>query len=464
MTYYHDIPRALTALAEWGSCLACCLILPRRVSRGRFALISALMGVVQCLYMVKTRSAPQLLWLPCMAGAIALMGLYLFLVLEVSRGTLWYELVGSFLFAELAASLAWALSFLFNPADMNADSPVSIALILGTYVFLFGILVWLDRGLCTAGTAPEMSGKDALVAGLIGVSAFLLSNAAFINIDPHMSWALVGSLYAIRLLCDLAGVVFLYAFRSRIQELRAEREVAEIRALLRQQYDNYRFYQENLEEFNLRYHDLKHQIIALRAQEDSGKRSEMIDQMTEDLEAYSPPFRTGSSVLDVLLASKQSRARNLQVKMTCVADGKLLEMLHVTDLCTIFGNALDNALEALATVEDPEKRIIHLSVSQKKRFVLVVLYNYCERQVKFQGDLPQTSKRDSAHHGYGTRSIRYTVEKYGGTATFSQKENLFELRILLPMEKGTAGPGKSRETSRTGDAEKEGESTDRALA
>ena len=52
-----------------------------------------------------------------------------------------------------------------------------------------------------------------------------------------------------------------------------------------------------------------------------------------------------------------------RIKLTCVADGALLSSLHVTDICSIFGNALDNAIEYTAQVADPAARLIHLIVT-----------------------------------------------------------------------------------------------------
>ncbi len=50
---------------------------------------------------------------------------------------------------------------------------------------------------------------------------------------------------------------------------------------------------------------------------------------------------------------------------------RLLDFIHVTDLCSIFGNALDNAIEHVIMIPEAEKRLIHLTVSAKKSFVFI---------------------------------------------------------------------------------------------
>ena len=113
------------------------------------------------------------------------------------------------------------------------------------------------------------------------------------------------------------------------------------------------------------------------------------------------------------------RVRNSRITFTCVADGKLLDFIHVIDLCTIFGNALDNAIEAAALVEDAERRMVHMSVSRKKNFLMITLRN--------------TTKADAFSHGYGIKSIRQAVSKYGGTAEFGIRDGFFTLQIMIPI-------------------------------
>lgn len=116
-----------------------------------------------------------------------------------------------------------------------------------------------------------------------------------------------------------------------------------------------------------------------------------------------------------------------------VVDGKLLDFIHVMDICSIFGNALDNAIEHVILIPEEEKRLIHMSVSAKKNFVFIKIENYCESEIiKNQHSLITTTKADKQNHGFGLRSICAAAEKYGGSVSFEQVQNWFELKILLP--------------------------------
>lgn len=74
--------------------------------------------------------------------------------------------------------------------------------------------------------------------------------------------------------------------------------------MLTAQYDSYRNYQEVTDLINMKYHDLKHQIAGLRAEQDPQKRSLWIDQMEGELAAYQPERQTGNQVLDGVLDGK----------------------------------------------------------------------------------------------------------------------------------------------------------------
>ena len=103
------------------------------------------------------------------------------------------------------------------------------------------------------------------------------------------------------------------------------------------------------------------------------------------------------------------------------------------DISALFGNMLDNAIESVCRQKNQEKRLIGLYVTREKQFLRIRTENYCEEKLEFRNGLPVTTKADKHLHGYGMKSIRTIVEKYGGSAVASQKNNWFELKILIPV-------------------------------
>ena len=120
--------------------------------------------------------------------------------------------------------------------------------------------------------------------------------------------------------------------------------------------------------------------------------------------------------------------------VTCVADGEAIEFMHPMDITALFGNALDNAIESVKKIADPEKRLIHMVVSRQKNFLRIKVENCYEGTLEFENGMPKTTKLDKKFHGYGMKSIKTIVEKYSGSVTVLAKDGWFELRILISRE------------------------------
>ena len=428
---YQDIPRLYTAIAEWLACVVYCLILRRKVKRQQFFLISLAALVIQSLFLTLTDDLPIFFWIPCMLAAVLLMYLFMYLVCEDTKIVIGYYCARAFLLAELAASLEWQLACF---ASGNRPSMVTQIVILVTvYGMVFVWALHMEKSIVRGIFQLEINFREFLATVAIAAAVFAFSNLSFILSNTPFTTQITADVFYVRTLVDLAGIMILYVYQSRICELLAEKELSNIHSMLKAQYDKYRNYQTTFDVINMKYHDLKHQIAGLRAEMTEDERQKWIDSLEQELESYSPELETGNSVLDTLIAGKMMNCQAHDIKVTCVADGNILDFMHVADICTIFGNALDNAIENVTLIEDPEKRLIHITVSPKKNFVLIQINNYCESQIMMKNGYPVTTKADKDNHGFGLKSIRYTVEKYHGTVKFEVNKNWFELNILIPQ-------------------------------
>lgn len=431
---FQDIPRTYTALAEWCSCMMFLLLTEGRVRGGRFILRSAAAMLILTVFLVVTDDFPRILWIPCMLAAVALMLGFLLKAGNLSLMSAGYCCAGAFLWAEFAASLEWQINtFLIHTGFGSWWQQLFLLIIV--YSMVFFCEYRLECSLITKEYLNQLTKKELLAAiGTVAV-IFAFSNLSFIVTNSPFTSKIQEEVFNIRTLIDLGGVAILYAFQSRISEYMTEKEMAAIRNILKSQYTQYRDFQNSLELIQMRNHDMKHQIAGLRAETDAEKRKEWLDALEQELEITELADKTGNSVLDTILGTKVFLAKRNQVRLTCVADGSLLNFLHVRDICTIFGNALDNAVESVSMIKEPEKRLIHMSVTAQKNFVLIRIENYCEEKPDLvNGKLPLTTKSNKSDHGFGLKSIQYAVEKYDGSMHIGMNKNWFELRILFPLE------------------------------
>ncbi len=430
---YSDIPRLYTALAEWLACIIYIRLIRKKHLGRRFWMAAVVGFFVLSGYLYFTVDVPIYLWIPTMMFAVVLMYIFMYLTCDAPKLVVGYYCARAFLLAELAASLEWQMECFFRHTVDHFM--VGVVTIFAIYFIVFGWASHMDQEINRRMVLLEINAQEFFAAAVVVALTFALSNISFIFRNTPFSGGIRADVFYIRTLVDVAGVMILYVYQARISEMQAEKELNSINSMLKAQYEKYRGYQDSFDMINIKYHDLKHQIAGLRAEMTDKQREEWIDTLEKELEEFRPEMQTGNSVLDTLIAGKMMSCRANNIKLTCVADGKLLEFMHVTDICTIIGNALDNAIESVSVIDDPEKRLINLSVSSKKNFVLIQTNNYCEKKVKIKNGLPVSTKHDRSNHGFGLKSIKYTAEKYHGTMNVGLNKNWFELKVLVPLNK-----------------------------
>ncbi len=430
-----NIPRLFTALAEWGACLLCILRLRPRFRGPALWGMLALFLTVQGAFLQLTGTLSLAWWVPCMAVAVGLMFGMIFLCCDVGWTGAAYCTVRAFLSAEFAASLEWQLYYFAAQRAPALRGPVGawgfLAVVYGAF---FLLMLWFDRRAPTSRAVLPASGRELLSAVAIGLVSFTMSNLSFVYTDTPFTTAVIGDIHTIRTMADLAGLVSLHAYHYLRCELYARHELDAIQNILESQYAQYRQSRESIDLINRKYHDLKHQIAVLRAEQDPERRSAFLDGMEEEIKLYEAQNKTGNPVLDTVLTGKSLYCARHGVELTCVADGALLAGIDVMDICTIFGNLLDNAIECELTIPDKSKRLVHLEVYGKQGFLVVRCENYCEQLPEFEDGLPLTTKGDAGYHGYGVKSIRYAAEKYGGTMNIRTEDGWFELTLLIPLK------------------------------
>ena len=60
--------------------------------------------------------------------------------------------------------------------------------------------------------------------------------------------------------------------------------------------------------------------------------------------------------------------------------------------------------------------------------------NFCDRKIEFKVGLPLSTKNDAFYHGFGTKSMKYIVNKYHGNMIIANKDNLYTIDIMMPLQ------------------------------
>ena len=429
----QDIPKIYTALAEWVSCVIYIMILRKdhRFSKKELSVLGGtlllLIGLQKMIGVI-----PIGLWIPGMVIAVLIMFWMILYCSGANKITAGYWLVRAFVLAEMTASLEWQISYFlsenFKIHFVGFEPIFMVIAYMVTFLLVYLVESRHERILL------DVTIKEFLTTAVIGIVCFCLSNLSYVYSNTPFSSPFAREAFNIRTLIDVGGYAFLLAYHLQRCEDHVKTELDAIQNILRTQYSQYRQSQESIDIINHKYHDLKHQIAVLRQEKNLDKKEAYLDEMEQSIKDYEFMFKTGNGVFDTLLTGVALKCSRRNITFTCVADGTLLNQIYVMDLCTIFGNALDNAMEYVVQIEDPEKRLIHVTVSKMEEFVLIRIENYLQDDVKFDGELPATTKSDKAYHGFGLKSIKYSVEKYHGTMEVKTEEHWFTINILIPIQ------------------------------
>lgn len=209
---------------------------------------------------------------------------------------------------------------------------------------------------------------------------------------------------------------------NRALSLREENAV--MHRLMTEESKRYEISKENMDILNIKFHDLKYRLAALEGR----LPPEEIESISRAIDIYDRNVKTGSEVMDVILAEKRVRCDGLDITLTCMGDFAALDFMTTVDAYSFFGNALDNAIEAVSRIAEKEKRQISVTVEKRGDPVVVTVSNYYDGEVRRAGGAILTTKeKEPGFHGFGIKSMKRIAQKYSGDLTISSDGSLFSL-------------------------------------
>ena len=241
------------------------------------------------------------------------------------------------------------------------------------------------------------------------------------------------ALWVFPLLIEVYCATLLYLQHELFKKSYIQQDLDLLNQLWARQKAQYALARRNIALINRKCHELKHQIRAMHAMFGEEK-ADYLDELEQSVRIYDAIAKTGNEVLDTVLTEKSLLCEAEHIQCHCVADGHLLDFMDPVDLYNIFANTLDNAIEHVRGIADPERRIIDVLVYAENKLLAIRISNPVSDMPRYGSDgLPVSTKPDDGVHGLGLRSVRHSVQKYGGFLTARVEDGCFHLRILLPV-------------------------------
>lgn len=309
------------------------------------------------------------------------------------------------------------------------ELPWSSTLLMGC-LLVYPLYLWLFVRLVRRHSLADISEPQiilvalAVVATVIGLDVVVKSlGASTLGLEAYLMARLAHGV-----LCGFT--LFSEQKILAARQLATEREVERRMAAERER--QYQLSRKNIDAINVKCHDIKHQIRSLA---DGGRVADgrALDDLAAEIAIYDSTVKTGNPALDVILTEKGLVCSGEKITLAVIADGRALECLEPQEIYSLFGNALDNAIEAVRGIGEPERRLVSLNVRRSGTMCVINVENSCDVAPAFRDGLPVTTKADAGSHGFGTRSMRGIVERHGGVLSFGCEDGVFHVDALLPM-------------------------------
>lgn len=428
-----EIPRFYTACAEFLASMLYVVLYSKNLKKFETIFKIIFFGIIQILMQSIAGMLPIEYWVFAMFFNLLWMYGTIYILTEFDLKTSAYLGLKAFVLSEFIASAAWQIYTFLIWRKISLTYFELTLLMLVIYWGLLVITFFVEKKTIPNIDNVSYDTKEIMIIALITSIVFTMSNMGFLLSETRYNFGNYTAIYNMRTIIDFNGLCIIFMLQIQKYDRYLKQELNMINNVFgSRQYDKYIAYKENLELVNQKLHDLKHQVYIIKNEENYEKRGNQIDNFIVEINNITENFDTGNQVLDTLLTTKSIYCIEHKIIFSCIADGRLINFMELSDICSIFGNAFDNAIESVLKESALEKRLINLRIMKKQQFVIIKFNNYCENKPEFKEGLPITTKKNKDNHGYGLKSVRYTAEKYNGSVIVDYKDNWFTVKILIP--------------------------------
>ena len=276
----------------------------------------------------------------------------------------------------------------------------------------------------------KMQMKDSIVLTLVFLIAFAIVVFTVFNLMNLERTADLTLYISSGVLATMFFIIFMYSKNNLY--LREQEQLDKVQiAQLQQQYAYYQDKLKDEERIRSVYHDLKNHLLVMESRQNTEETRQMAETLRSQIADYENYVHTGNEFLDIILKDKAEKAREKNIDFSVFIDFNGIDFIEPLDISTMFGNGIDNAIEASEKLPE-DQRVILVKAGKVQDFVSILIENNCLDEVHKDG---HTTKADKFLHGFGISNMKKAAEKYKGTCTITQENGKFTLKILLPVSK-----------------------------
>lgn len=250
------------------------------------------------------------------------------------------------------------------------------------------------------------------------------------QIFSYIGWSVLSGVSLFAVVVFVFGMDWIYVEQKKAEQYRVQ---AAVHQTLEEQYSQ----AERLR------HDLKNHVLALRGlwEEQAWKKlGDYLEKMENSAQLGTHEEAAGNRAVDVLLCQKRKMAEAKHIIWEC--DVQIPKRCHIDefDLCVLFGNILDNAVEACERLQRKDQGqgvqpFIRVQAGAVKSCFLLEVTNSMDEDERKKSRTME--KENPQGYGIGLLNVGDVVREYNGVMKTEIQNGVYDISVLLPLE-GTA--------------------------
>jgi signal transduction histidine kinase len=361
-------------------------------------------------------------------GAIVQLPIFFVIALNYDSSTLKRIVASVYAFITFEAIITFIGNFVINNiprvefiSTMVAMRFISAILFYLTSIILFKCFKYIKKA---DYDFPAFSG----LALIIGISTLIVG----LHNSNAISRIIYFYLNTVLLVISTFLVFYLYNALSKAHE-------EKLKTALHMQEREYYFAQSKLMQESVKKvrsirHDMNLHLAAIKDfAKDNKVITDYIDGLLGNIDESEVYSSTGNIAFDSIINFKLKNAAEGNIKLDLSLFIPAVVNIEIADIVIILGNLLDNALTAVAKVED---KVIKLDIEFSKGNLFIKIDNTFDGSVKYaEGEEKRiVTLKSGEEHGHGLNNIRKSVEKYNGHIDITHDNNVFSVGVLLYVD------------------------------
>lgn len=247
----------------------------------------------------------------------------------------------------------------------------------------------------------------------------------------------IENIYLLRLsiLLLLSNISLVFIVNKFIKDNKLRLKYNMIKEKMESQYNYYMKLQNNHMQIRSLYHDMKNHLICLEHEYNNSFNKDYIKSINDKINDIELTYKTGNMILDIIISDKKEICKKYNIKLFMDVNFSKCDFIEMIDVCSIFSNILDNAIEACNKIKNENiSKEIKLRGTIIKGFFVLKAENTKTNKIFIKNNKIISDKRNDLIHGMGIYSIKSSVVKYNGTVVIDYTEDSFIMNIYIPLQ------------------------------